>query len=157
VSIHRYENIFNKEQLLIIVDLLEKIAIEHQLLFILHPPTINQLKKYNLLERVQSHNRIKCVSRLNHSDFLALLQSTEFVITDGGSLQEETAYLGIPCLIFRQATERLDGLGESAVLSCFQEEVIFDFISSYKKWKRNPPNFGISPSEIIVEDIRKFS
>ncbi len=157
VSLHRYENIFNKEQLLVIVDLLEKIALKQRLLFVLHPPTYKQLQKYGLLERVQSNDRVKCISRLHHSDFLVLLQSTEFVITDGGSLQEETAYLGIPCLLFRQATERQEGLGKNAVLSCFQEEVIFDFISDYKKWKRTPTDIGLSPSSLIVEDIKRFS
>ena len=153
VSLHRYENIFKKEQLFLIVKLLEKIAEKQHLLFILHPPTAKQLEKFNLMERVQSHNHIECVSRMKHSEFLKLLQVVEYVITDGGSLQEETAFLGIPCLLFREATERQEGLDENVVLSCFREDLIFDFVSSYKKFRRQVQGFAMSPSEIIVDSI----
>jgi UDP-N-acetylglucosamine 2-epimerase (non-hydrolysing) len=156
VSLHRYENIFKKEQLLLIVDLIERIAEKQRLLFVLHPPTAKQLKKFGLYERVCSHRNIECVSRMHHSDFLTLLQLSEFIITDGGSLQEETAYLGIPCLLFRQATERQEGLGENAVLSSFQEDKIFSFISSYKKLRGEAPNYKTSPSAIIVDSLREY-
>lgn len=157
VSLHRCENIFNKEHFVYIVEIIERIAKEQHLIFILHPPTIKQLKKYGLFERVQSNPHIECVPRFHHSDFLTLLQSAEFVITDGGSLQEETSYLGVPCLLFRKATERQEGLFENVVLSFFQEDVIFDFISSYKKFRRSAHNFGMSPSAIIVDSVRDYS
>lgn len=157
VSLHRYENIFKKEQLVIIIKLLEKVAEKQHLLFILHPPTAKQLEKFDLLARVRSNCHIECVSRLEHSAFLALLQATEFVITDGGSLQEETAFLGIPCLLFREVTERHEGIGENVVLSCFKEELIFDFVSSYKKFRRNTQAFGMSPSAIIVDNIKDYA
>ena len=49
VSLHRYENIFKNDQLTKIVEQLEKIALKHKLLFILHPPTKNSYKNLNYM------------------------------------------------------------------------------------------------------------
>ena len=43
---------------------------------------------------------------IGYIDFLALTRSAELVITDSGGIQEETTYLGIPCLTVRDNTER---------------------------------------------------
>ncbi len=141
---------------MLIVKLIEKIAEKHRLLFVLHPPTIKQLEKFHLLKRLQSHNNIECIPRLHHSDFLTLLQSAEFVVTDGGSLQEETSYLGKPCLLLRKTTERLDGVGENVILSEYKEDVIENFIHNYKKHQRLGKKIEISPSNKIVQSILSY-
>lgn len=157
VSLHRYENIFKKKQLLLIVTLLEKMAEQQRLLFVLHPPTAKQLVKFGLFERMQLNSQIEYVPRLHHSDFLNLLSVAEFVITDGGSLQEETSYLGKPCLLLRKTTERLDGLGENVVLSEYKEDVIDKFLNNYKEHQRTTEQEQFSPSEKIVESVLGFS
>ena len=54
--------------------------------------------------------------KMPHQDFLKMLLDAEVVVTDSGGVQEETAAFGIPCFIFRDRTERSDGLGKTALL-----------------------------------------
>ena len=54
--------------------------------------------------------------KMPHQNFLKMLLDAEVVVTDSGGVQEETAALGIPCFIFRNRTERSDGLGKTAFL-----------------------------------------
>ena len=82
--------------------------------------------------------------------------SAEFVITDGGSLQEETHYLGIPCLLFREATERVEGLESNVVLSSFNRNLILDFVRNYKDYRKGSCMQSASASEIIVQHVRKY-
>ena len=156
VSLHRYENIFKLEQLNKIVSFLEEISEKHQLLFIMHPPTKKNLIRFGLLDRVESNPHIICKDRFSHSKFLSILLKADFVITDGGSLQEETSYLGIPCLLFRQATERKEGLLSNVVLSKFKEDVIEDFVCNYQEYRSIAVDNDISPSDIVVSHIQKF-
>ncbi len=154
VSLHRYENIFVRRQLVLIIDFLEIIASKHKLNFVLHPPTKKQLIKYGLYGQIMGNPMINCIDRMNHSEFLELLIDAKFVITDGGSLQEETSFIGKPCLLFREGTERLDGLGENVVLSKFDKTIIDDFIKSYDKYERVAHYPEISASSIIVQELK---
>lgn len=156
VSIHRYENIFKDKKLLEIIDFVEQIARKHHLLFILHPPTEKRLRKSRLYDRLENNPRIELRERYPYFDFTVLLKNTQFVITDGGSLQEETNFLGIPCLLMRKATERMEGIGRNVVLSKYDSEVIHQFIENYWVFKKKPLSEKIHPSEKIVESIRAY-
>lgn len=58
---------------------------------------------------------------------MKLLKGAEFLTTDGRSNQEECYYLGIPTLLLRKTTERIEGLGKNTVLS----KLNFDTIESF--------------------------
>lgn len=157
VSLHRYENIFKKERFYQIIDHLERISLKYPLIFILHPPTEKQLRGFDLMGRIEGNDNIAMRTRYHHSDFLCLLEQAEFVVTDGGSLQEESAYLGIPCLLLRKATERKEGLGENAVLSCYEKNIIDNFCDNYRQYRRQPLVAKYSPSDIVIESILQYS
>ena len=157
VSLHRYENIFKKERLEEIILQVERIALKQSLLFILHPPTEKQLHRFDFFERVAGNSNIECRKRYHHSDFLPLLEHAEFVVTDGGSLQEESAYLGIPCLLLRKATERQEGLGENVVLSCYNPTIVDDFVQNYGEYRQKPFCAEFSPSEIVIDSALRYS
>lgn len=156
VSLHRYENIFKKNQLEKIVSFLEMISSHHKLIFILHVPTRKQLIKFQLIERLRACKNIELEKRLSHPSFLRKLLDANFVITDGGSLQEETSYLGIPCLLFREATEREEGIGKNVILSKFDEKIITHFVNNFNSLRREEGVFQHSPSEIIVDDLKGY-
>jgi UDP-N-acetylglucosamine 2-epimerase (non-hydrolysing) len=157
VTLHRFENLFKSSQLENIVTLLEEVANRIPLLFILHKPTEQKLVQFGLMERLVSNSRIELRPRYDYASFIHLIKSASFVISDGGSNQEECAYLGKPCLLFRNATERKEGLGENVVLSKFSRELVLDFVENYKSFERSETVFKQSPSGIIVDAIRKFS
>ena len=157
VSLHRYENIFQKSRFEKIIGILQWIAEYYKILFILHPPTVKQLHHFGLYERLNREMNISLRPRYNHTDVISLLEKCEFVVTDGGSLQEETYYMGKPCLLLRKATERQEGIGENVVLSNYDERIIQGFCRSYRSYRHEPLKLHINPSEVIVQTIIKYS
>jgi len=156
VSLHRYENVFRPRRLRWLVETVERIAASIPLLFILHPPTQRRLERCGHYERLARNPRVELRPRYTYVDFVALLTRAEFVVTDGGSVQEESAYLGLPCLLLRGATERREGLGANAVLSAYRPEVVDEFVASYGSYRRPPQRAERSPSEIVVDAIARY-
>ena len=86
---------------------------------------------------------------------MKILYGAEFVITDGGSNQEELAYMGKPCLIMRTKTERQDGIGENAVLCNNDFEIFNRFIKNYGSYRRPAIVVETAPSLCIIETLEK--
>lgn len=157
VSIHRYENIFKNDRFDEILQLLKKISNSIPLVFVLHPPTEKQLKARNLEEQLKSNQNILLIPRQDFQKFALITDLADFVITDGGSNQEELSYIGKPTILFREYTERTEGLGENVVLSKFDHALIFDFVKNYKKYQRKPLKLKYTPSKIIVDFVEKIT
>lgn len=155
VSLHRFENIFRKSQFKLILERLEIVSEKIHLLFILHPPTVKQLKKYDYFNHLDKINNIELRPRYDHSDFLTLMQNAEFLITDGGSMQEEATYLGLPCLLMRKVTERQEGVGSNVLISNYDLKTIDLFVNDYKSYRSEPLNNFNSPSTIIIDHLTK--
>jgi UDP-N-acetylglucosamine 2-epimerase (non-hydrolysing) len=81
------------------------------------------------------------------------LAAAPFVFTDGGSVQEECALLGVPTLLWRQRTERGDGLGTNVVLSCYDDEVVDRFLADPEVLRTSPPDSGSTPSEQVLDAL----
>ncbi len=156
VSLHRFENLYKKDHLIDIIQLLETISERMPLLFILHNPTKKKLQAFNLLERLQNNPNIETRPRYDYLRFIELVSKSEFVITDGGSNQEECYYLGKPCLLFRNATERQEGIGENTVLSKFETNTIIEFVENYQQYERQTHTISTNPSSIIVNKLADF-
>lgn len=122
---------------------------------ILHNLTENFMKKEKLFDKIKNNENIILVPRLPYVEFIHLMKEAEFIATDGGSNQEEAYYMGKPCIILRNATERIEGLGENAVLSKYDDGIIGEFIKSYKKYKRSPAKANNPPSKIIVDYLTR--
>ncbi|MEX2480790.1 MAG: UDP-N-acetylglucosamine 2-epimerase [Gammaproteobacteria bacterium] len=157
VSIHRFENIFKRERFEFIVECLEAIGERIAIVFVLHPATRKQAERFALLERLESHPAICIYPRMTYVPFMQIIAASRFVITDGGSNQEELSYLGIPTLIMRGATERQEGLGATAVLSRYDRATIDSFVDRALSGAASPPRTlpedDASPSAIIVDEL----
>lgn len=156
LSSHRYENVFNKERLEKIVEIAERVAKDYKVLMPGHPVTRGQLEKTGFKQRLEANKNIQLLPRLEYLDFLKAINGAEFVMTDGGGNQEELYHLGKPTLLLRDATERQEGLGKTAVISRLERTVIEDFIKNYKKYQHKPTTEKVSPANIIVDFIAKF-
>ena len=157
VSLHRYENIFRRKVFERIIGLLETLARQRPLLFILHPPTEQQLERFGFRQRLDANAHVELRPRYTYFDFVSLLEATEFVVTDGGSIQEESSYLGVPCLLMRKATERQEGLGENVVLSNLDARVIDEFARDPDRYRRPPVTARCRPSALIVEHAARLA
>ncbi len=154
ISIHRFENLNNVRRLQKIVDIFLEISKEISLKFILHPVTTKILKRKNLYRKLSEAKHITLCERMNYFEFSKLLVNSKFLITDGGSNQEEAHYMGLPCLLMRNATERNEGLNENVVLSKYDHTIVWDFVNTHKakEWKFKKLQTS-SPSKIIVDHL----
>lgn len=115
-SIHRFQNIFSRAALAEIVDEMIAVAAFGKVHFILHPPTELRLRKYGLLDKLSSTPGVEVGPRMPYTDFLGLISGARAVFSDGGSNQEELSYLGVPAILYRERSERPDGLGANVRL-----------------------------------------
>lgn len=126
VTLHRPENVDSAPQLKHLVRVLDEIATSHPLVFPLHPRTVKRLEEFGI-----GFSRVRCVPALSYPEFITLIAGSRVVLTDSGGVQEETSYLGIPCLTLRNNTERpvtidrgtnrLIGTGQKAIEKSLQE------------------------------------
>lgn len=155
VSIHRFERLISMKRLTEIIDLIERISADKKVIFPIHPPTNVFLKRYGILNKLQNMKAVFCSGLYDHGHFLSLLKHADFVVTDGGSIQEEAYYLGVPCLVARFHTERQEGLGENAILAGTHGKAVYDFLKNYKDLRRPDITMGsLNPSAEIVDFIQ---
>jgi UDP-N-acetylglucosamine 2-epimerase (non-hydrolysing) len=72
----------------------------------LHPRTRNRWTSFQLLDRLHRYRNVIVTEPLGYLEFLGLMDNAAMVLTDSGGIQEETTILGVPCLTFRENTER---------------------------------------------------
>ncbi|MEM7304063.1 MAG: UDP-N-acetylglucosamine 2-epimerase (non-hydrolyzing) [Pseudomonadota bacterium] len=106
LTMHRPSNVDNENVLSKIVSQLISVSKDCQLIFPVHPRTRQKLSEFNLLTELEKISSIKLIDPLGYIQFMNLVTQSKFVITDSGGIQEETTYLGIPCLTLRDNTER---------------------------------------------------
>ncbi|MCC6739671.1 MAG: UDP-N-acetylglucosamine 2-epimerase (non-hydrolyzing) [Planctomycetia bacterium] len=103
VTLHRPDNVDDPAALRVILDALAAIARAMPVVFPVHPRTRKQIQAAGLESAAGS---IRFLEPLGYLDFLGLTDAARVVITDSGGVQEETTYLGVPCLTLRPNTER---------------------------------------------------
>lgn len=103
VTLHRPGNVDDPDTLAEIAEGLHRVAGEIPLIFPIHPRTQSRLDEFRI---GLDHDRIQLLDPLGYVEFLGLTAHAALVITDSGGIQEETTFLGIPCLTVRPSTER---------------------------------------------------
>lgn len=103
LTVHRPSNVDEPQTLRSLIEVLQKIGADIPLIFPVHPRTRQRIMSLDLVTPISG---IQFIEPLGYVDFLALQGNAEFVITDSGGMQEETTYLGVPCITLRDNTER---------------------------------------------------
>ena len=106
VTLHRPSNVDDQEQLRAIAEQLVAVASNLPLVFPVHPRTKQRLKDFGLAAMLEATPSIRITDPLSYIEFMSLVVDCRFALTDSGGVQEETSYLGIPCLTLRENTER---------------------------------------------------
>ncbi len=104
VTFHRPSNVDNDAGLSEIIAFLNNLAGHHKVVFPIHPRTKSNLQK--LPSAGALNPNLLLLNPLGYFDFLKLIGNAEVVITDSGGIQEETTFLGVPCVTVRNNTER---------------------------------------------------
>lgn len=147
---HRLETITDRWRLERVVALLNRVSQIMTMVFVVHKPTIKYLEKFCLKERFLPN--VQLMGMQDYSDFVALMRNAKLVMADGGSIQEECAYLNKPCLILRNKTERSDGLGRNATLWRFDDNVSDAFLIRMDHMS-DVQNKWPSPASMIVDHL----
>jgi UDP-N-acetylglucosamine 2-epimerase len=109
LTLHRLENIQDKDRLKAIITALNDIDI--CVIFPIHPHTKKQIKNFEL-ETYINKDRIKIIEPVSYMESLALIKIAKFVITDSGGIQQEAAQLDTPCITLRDRTEWIETVWE---------------------------------------------
>jgi len=105
-TFHRPSNVDTREDLTRLVGTIDDICRLSVMVLPLHPRTRQSLLQHKLLEKLKTIENLVLCEPLGYLDFLKLISSARCVVTDSGGIQEETTWLGIPCITMRENTER---------------------------------------------------
>lgn len=103
ITLHRPSNVDDPERLDSLIEVLKRISARLPLVFPVHPRTKQKLTDAGFEDLGEA---IQLIEPLPYLQLLCLQQQAAVVITDSGGIQEETSYLGVPCLTLRPNTER---------------------------------------------------
>jgi UDP-N-acetylglucosamine 2-epimerase (non-hydrolysing) len=106
VTLHRPSNVDDAGTLGNLMQQMLAISARLPLLFAVHPRTRKKLEEFRLWPSLQAASGIRLTDPLGYVEFMALVRAARAVVTDSGGVQEESTYLGIPCLTLRENTER---------------------------------------------------
>ncbi len=104
VTLHRPSNVDDEVMLRRIAETLVALSGELRIVFPIHPRTRARLTEWGI--DLLASDGLRILDPLGYLEFLALQRDATVVITDSGGIQEETTYLGVPCLTVRENTER---------------------------------------------------
>lgn len=106
MTMHRPANVDAKERLLVLLDIINKVAEKNYLVIPIHHRTKNSLIKHQLFDKLTNNPKVIITEALNYLDFQKLIANCNYVLTDSGGIQEETTFRQVPCLTLRENTER---------------------------------------------------
>lgn len=104
VTLHRPSNVDDPVVLKKLLTTLEEISSRCQIVFPVHPRTRARIEQFQ--SGLRNQKSFLLLEPMGYLEFLALQKNATMVITDSGGIQEETTYLGVPCLTLRENTER---------------------------------------------------
>ena len=148
--LHRQENLFDTSFVEKIFDRILKESSKHLCVMIVHKPTEIVLRKLGIFDKIMTNPNIIVFERLDYVTFTHVLIGCDFIVTDGGSNQEECFFLGKSCLVLRSESERTEGLGENVKLAGKNFDIIEDFLANPGKFERPPIATTESPSKVIA-------
>ena len=102
VTLHRPALVDDPERLAAVLTVLARLADKLPVVFPMHPRTRARLNDV----APAALERLVVIDPLEYLDFIAVQASARLVVTDSGGVQEETSALGVPCLTYRDNTER---------------------------------------------------
>ena len=160
VTLHRPSNVDTAETLGALVDQLVRAAERLPLVFPIHPRTRKRLEDFGLAQRLTGADTIVVSEPLSYIPFMNLVVNARLAVTDSGGLQEETTYLGIPCLTVRENTERpvtVDQgpnrlIGPGDIVACIDRILAGDWPSG-----RRPDLWDGATAPRVVDDLRRRS
>jgi UDP-N-acetylglucosamine 2-epimerase (non-hydrolysing) len=158
VTLHRPSNVDEKEGLQGILGYLNRLSARLPVVFPMHPRTQKNLAAFGL--EPSSGAALRIVEPVRYRQFITLEKNARFVLTDSGGIQEETTFLGLPCLTLRPNTERpitvTQGTNELVDLGTIEDKTQM-ILSGRWKTGRVPPLWDGRTAERIARVIIDYT
>ena len=164
VSAHREENVDYKDNLLDLIKSLNEVAEKYKLPVIVstHPRTQNRIDQLD--KKIEINPLVKYLKPVGFFDYIKLQQSAFCVISDSGTITEESSILSFPAIMIRKAHERPEGMDEGTlIMSGLKSERIIESIEVVTKQHKimspqiikdyNVDNVSIKVTRIILSYI----
>jgi len=159
VTLHRPANVDRTEFLQKACESLVRISRKVPIVFPVHPRTQKNLENSGLLDSLKQTTSILLLEPQSYVRFMNLIFNCRLVITDSGGIQEETTYLGIPCLTMRPNTERpvtiTQGTNKLCALENLEQEVD-EILRSPMPGRNIPEMWDGHTAARVVESIKDF-
>ena len=104
VTLHRPSNVDTQDSLRGILGYLNRLSETVPVVFPMHPRTKKNIERFGV--EITFNGSFKIIEPVRYREFITLQKNAQFVVTDSGGIQEETTFLGRPCLTLRPNTER---------------------------------------------------
>jgi UDP-N-acetylglucosamine 2-epimerase (non-hydrolysing) len=158
VTLHRPSNVDTRAPLAALVAQLTRIAAKLPLVFPVHPRTRKNLEAFGLWNELADAPGVRIAEPICYVDFMNLVCGARLVVTDSGGVQEETTYLGIPCLTLRPNTERPITITEGTnrlVTAANLASTVDDILAGHGAHGRKPELWDGRTAQRVVADIRR--
>jgi UDP-N-acetylglucosamine 2-epimerase (non-hydrolysing) len=157
ISTHREENVDSKQNLIDLMDTLEALADKYNFPVIvsLHPRTAKKIKEIGIEVK---NDLIKFLKPFGLMDYLRLQISAKCVVSDSGTITEESSLLNLPAITIRNAHERPEGMDEGTlIMSGLKRDKVIEAIevvtSQFTESERLIPEIPDYKSKIVSKKI----
>jgi len=156
-TLHRTENVDEKNVFGEILDAVEIISKDAKIYLPLHHRTKIRAKEFGFYTRMGKI--FKLIPPVSYAESLYFQKNAKLVLTDSGGIQEETSYLGVPCITLRTETERpvtiefgtniIGGISKASILNAYKKTDLRTKNTQIPLWDGNT-------AKRIVGIIKKF-
>jgi UDP-N-acetylglucosamine 2-epimerase (non-hydrolysing) len=159
VTLHRPANVDRPETLKKLCQTLIEISEKTPLVFPIHPRTRKNAAAFGLSAALENAEGVLILEPLNYIRFMSLVFNCRFVLTDSGGIQEETSYLGIPCITLRPNTERPITLKQGTNRLCSIDNLpaaVEEVLAGAARQECDIPLWDGHTAARVVESIKDF-
>ncbi len=159
VTLHRPSNVDDPQILQRLCNALINISKKVPLVFPIHPRTRKHIENLDLLPKLEQEKQLLISEPINYIRFMNLVFNCQFALTDSGGIQEETTYLGIPCLTLRPNTERPITINQGTNQLCTLnnlEDHVNAMLSTRKPGKPEIEFWDGRTAERVVKSIKSL-
>ncbi len=118
ITLHRPSNVDNPKQLVLLLEQIKKMSNDFDIIWPIHPRTKSRIEAIGEFESLLQVKSIHITKPLGYIDFMNCVYESRMVVTDSGGIQEETTWLGVPCITLRPNTERPITITEGTNVLC---------------------------------------